>query len=184
MFGMLVVTAPLRFIQFTGGLLFLYNQTGKCRYGKMPVGDRLLLLGQAFAGCLKGGCPLMLSIAQVFFRQVVLSRGVFILIPEFFEQRLRRRYQRLDRVHRRLMRQEVPDRDVVLAGAGLELSDRSLVCLPSTTWVTREDRAGEDGKELVSRINTKLPSGAVITICSRGPSPVSVMALSMTTASV
>ncbi len=50
-----------------------------------------------------------------------------------------------------------------IAGAGLELSDRSLVCLPSTTWVAREDTAGEDGKEMVSRIATKLPAGAVVT---------------------
>ena len=41
-----------------------------------------------------------------------------------------------------------------VAGAALELSDRSLVCLPSSTSV--------DG-ELVSRITPKLPSGSVVT---------------------
>ena len=41
-----------------------------------------------------------------------------------------------------------------VAGAALELSDRSLVCLPSSTSV--------DG-ELVSRITPKLPTGSVIT---------------------
>ena len=50
-----------------------------------------------------------------------------------------------------------------IAGAGLELSDRSLVCLPSSTWVTREDTANEDGKEMASRILPRLPDGAVVT---------------------
>ena len=50
-----------------------------------------------------------------------------------------------------------------IAGAGLELSDRSLVCLPSTTWVAREDTGGDDRRELVSRIAGTLPAGAVVT---------------------
>jgi acyl-CoA hydrolase len=41
-----------------------------------------------------------------------------------------------------------------VAGAALELSDRSLVCLPSSTSV--------DG-DLVSRITPKLPSGSIVT---------------------
>ncbi len=41
-----------------------------------------------------------------------------------------------------------------VAGPALELSDRSLVCLPSSTSV--------DG-ELVSRITPKLPSGSIVT---------------------
>jgi len=48
-----------------------------------------------------------------------------------------------------------------IAGAGLELSDRSLICLPSSTWVVRED--DPDHKVRQSRIEAQLPLGSVIT---------------------
>ena len=50
-----------------------------------------------------------------------------------------------------------------IAGAGLELSDRSLICLPASTWLTREDTDGEEIKSRVSRIEPRLPDGSIVT---------------------